>query len=191
MVKIGQIAPAFNCKAVIDKQIKDISSEDLLGKYTVLFFYPLDFTFVCPTELHAFQEKLAMFEEKNTNIIGISVDSVYSHIAWLNTPKLKGGIEGIEYPLISDINKTVASSYGVLEESEGVALRGLFILDKNNVVQHATINNLGLGRNINEVLRMIDALAHHENHGEVCPANWSKGNKALKPTLDGVVRYFE
>ena len=190
MIHIGQKAPNFNCDAVVNNKIKKISLDDCKGSYTAIFFYPLDFTFVCPTELHAFQEKLELFKAKKCTLIGISIDSVYSHTAWLATPKNKGGIEGITYPLISDINKTMSRDYGVLDEENGVALRGLFILDNDNIVQHATINNLGVGRNVDEVLRLIEAFQYHQQHGDVCPANWSTGAKTLKPTQEGVVDYF-
>ena len=191
MIRIGQKAPDFNCDAVVDNTIKKISLDDCKGSYTVLFFYPLDFTFVCPTELHAFQEKLEKFKEKKCNVIGVSIDSVYSHTAWLATPKNKGGIEGISYPLISDINKTMSRDFGILDEENGIALRGLFILDNDNIVQQATINNLGVGRNVDEVLRLVGAFQHHQEHGDVCPANWSTGDKTLEPTQEGVVNYFK
>jgi peroxiredoxin (alkyl hydroperoxide reductase subunit C) len=161
-----------------------------LGKYVVLFFYPLDFTFVCPTELHAFQEKLAEFEKKNAVVIGCSVDSCYSHHAWINTPKNKGGIQGVEYPLVSDLNKSIARSYQVLEEESGVAYRGLFLLDKQGVVRHQLINDLPIGRSVEEVLRILDALTYYEKNGEVCPANWHSGEKAMKADSEGLIRYF-
>ena len=164
--------------------------QDFDGKYKVVFFYPLDFTFVCPTEIHAFQQMLPEFEKRNAEVFGVSVDSVYTHLAWLNTPKATGGIEGVTYPLISDINKTLSKEYGVLDEKQGVAFRGVFILDKDNCVQSMTVNNLGLGRNISEIIRTLDALQHFEKHGEVCPANWTVGSKAMKPTDDGLKEYF-
>lgn len=190
MLKIGHKAPEFNCDAIIDGKIDKLSLNDLSGSYTVLFFYPLNFTFVCPTELHAFQQKIEEFKSRNCRVVGVSVDSVHSHLAWLNTPKNVGGITGITYPLISDINKTMAHDFGVLHEDAGIALRGLFLLDKDNIVQHATINNLGLGRNVDETIRMVDALIHHEKHGEVCPANWSVGEQAMKPDNNGLREYF-
>ena len=191
MMCIGNKAPNFNCQAIVNSKIEKISLSDFDGKYKVIFFYPLDFTFVCPTELHAFQALLPEFEKRNTQVLGVSVDSVYSHLAWLKTPRLKGGIEGISYPLISDINKTVSKEYGVLDEGQGVALRGVFVLDKDNVLQSATINNLSLGRNINEFVRIIDALQHVEKYGEVCPANWNSGKRAMKPTDAGLIEYFD
>ncbi len=189
MIRIGQKAPDFSCDAVINKEIKTISLNDYKKQYKILFFYPLDFTFVCPTELHAIQNSLNQFKQKNTEIFGISVDSAHSHLAWLNTPKSKGGIEGINFTLISDLNKKISTEYNVLNEA-GVAFRAVFILDQNNVVQHASVNNLGLGRNINEILRLIDALQHHEKHGEVCPANWNIGEKSMMPTKDGLNKFF-
>lgn len=188
---IGKQAPEFRAKAVVEKNIvNDFSLQKLKGQYIVLFFYPLDFTFVCPTELHAFQERLEEFEKRNAQVVGCSVDSVYSHLAWLNTPKNKGGIDGIDYPLISDINKTIAEDYGVLYKEEGVAYRGLFLIDQEGIVQHQLVNSLPLGRSVDEVLRMLDALIFFEKHGEVCPANWSHGKKSMKPTSDGLEQYF-
>ena len=186
MVCINKKAPNFDCQAVINKQIKNISLNDFDGKYKVIFFYPLDFTFVCPTELHAFQQLLPEFEKRNTQVLGVSVDSAYSHLAWLNTPKE----EGITYPVLSDIHKTIAKEYGVLDECQGIAFRGVFILDKNNIVQSITVNNLSLGRNIDEFLRVIDALQFVEKHGQVCPANWNTGKKAMDPTTEGLETYF-
>jgi len=190
MICIGKKAPDFACEAVINKKIKKISLADFDGKYKVIFFYPLDFTFVCPTELHAFNELLPEFEKRNAQVLGVSVDSAYSHLAWLNTPKNKGGIEGVSYPILSDINKTIAKDYGVLDDCEGVAFRGVFILDKDNIVQSIMVNNLGLGRNIAEFVRLIDALQFVEKYGQVCPANWASGDKAMKPTSEGLEEYF-
>jgi peroxiredoxin (alkyl hydroperoxide reductase subunit C) len=188
---IGNIAPEFKAKAVVEGQIvNDFSLSQFKDKYVVLFFYPLDFTFVCPTELHAFQEQLEEFEKRNAQVIGCSVDSVYSHLSWLNTPKNKGGIEGVDYPLISDINKTIASDYGVLFEEEGIAYRGLFLIDTKGLIRHQVINDLPLGRSVEEVLRMLDALIYFEKHGEVCPANWAQGKKSMKPTAIGLSQYF-
>lgn len=190
MICVGQSAPDFKAQAIVNNQIKEIKLSDFRGKNCVVFFYPLDFTFVCPTELHAFQDALADFRFRNTEIIGVSVDSVHSHLAWLKTPKIKGGIEGITYPLISDISKKISRDYSVLDEEKSVALRGLFLIDKRGIVQHASINNLGLGRNTDEVLRLVDALTHHENHGEVCPANWSVGKTAMTADQNGLNKYF-
>ncbi len=188
---IGKTAPHFTAKAVVKGKIVDeFSLRDFLGKYVVFFFYPLDFTFVCPTELHAFQEKLAEFDKRNTQVVGCSVDSWFSHAAWLSTPKNKGGIEGVEYPLVSDLNKNISHNYQVLKEDEGIAYRGLFLIDKQGIVRHQLINDLPLGRSVDEVLRILDALCFFEKNGEVCPANWKAGSKAMKPTQEGLVNYF-
>lgn len=188
---IGKKAPKFVAKAVAKNRIfESFSLEDFQGKYVVFFFYPLNFTFVCPTELHAFQEKLEEFEKRDAVVVGCSVDSWPSHYAWLSLPKEKGGIEGIDYPLVSDINKTIARDYGVLKEDEGIAYRGLVILDKEGYVRHHLINDLPLGRSVDEVIRMLDAMIFHEKHGEVCPANWKKGSKSMKPTQKGLLEYF-
>ena len=190
-VLVGKQAPSFKAKAIVKGQIVDtFSLEDLKGKYILFFFYPLDFTFVCPTELHAFQEKLADFKERNAEIIGCSIDSWFSHLAWLNTPKSKGGIEGVEYPLVSDIHKSIARSYNVLKEEEGIAYRGLFLIDKQGIIRHQLINDLPLGRSVDEALRMLDALIFFEKNGEVCPANWHPGSKGMKPTPEGLSKYF-
>ena len=158
--------------------------------YILLFFYPLDFTFVCPTELHAFQEKLGEFEKRGAQIIGCSVDSTFSHLAWVNTPKTKGGIEGVTYPLVADLNKNIARDYQVLNEEAGIAFRGLFLMDKDHIIRHQLVNDLPLGRSVDEALRLLDALIFHEENGEVCPANWQKGKKSMKPTQEGIATYF-
>lgn len=188
---VGKKAPNFTAKAIVKKRIVDeFSLCDFLGKYVLFFFYPLDFTFVCPTELHAFQERLDEFDKRGAQIVGCSIDSWFSHLAWLNIPKNKGGIEGVEYPLVSDINKQIARNYQVLKEEDGVAYRGLFLIDKQGIVRHQLVNDLPLGRSVDEALRMIDALIFFENHGEVCPANWKTGAKGMKPTSEGLVSYF-
>ncbi len=188
---VGKAAPHFTAKAVIKGKIIDaFSLRDFLGKYVFFFFYPLDFTFVCPTELHAFQEKLAEFEQRDAQVVGCSVDSWFSHLAWLNTPMNRGGIEGVEYPLVSDLNKDIARNYQVLKEDEGIAYRGLFLIDKQGIVRHQLINDLPLGRSIDEALRILDALTYFETNGEVCPANWKLGAKAMKPTPEGLAQYF-
>jgi peroxiredoxin (alkyl hydroperoxide reductase subunit C) len=189
---VGKSAPHFSAKAVVKGElVPEFSLRDFLGKYVVFFFYPLDFTFVCPTELHAFQENLSAFEKRGAQVVGCSVDSWFSHAAWLKTPKAKGGIEGVEYPLVSDLNKAIAHHYHVLKEDEGIAYRGLFLIDKHGIVRHQLVNDLPLGRSIDEILRLIDALDFYENHGEVCPANWKAGDKAMKPTQEGLVTYFK
>lgn len=190
-VLVGKKAPEFRAKAVYkNKIVNDFSLSQFRGLNILLFFYPLDFTFVCPTEIHAFQDHLPEFEKRNTQVIGCSVDSVYSHLAWLNTPRSKGGIAGVTYPLISDINKTIASEFDVLVPHEGIAYRGLFLIDQNSIVRHQIVNDLPIGRSIEEAIRTIDALNYHEQHGEVCPANWVAGKKSLKPTQEGLEEYF-
>ncbi len=188
---MGKSAPSFKAKAVINGKIgHDFSLSNFLGQYIVFFFYPLDFTFVCPTELHAFQQELGSFEKRNAQVVGCSVDSVNSHYAWLHTPKSKGGIEGVTYPLVSDLTKSISREYQVLKEDEGIAYRGLFILDKAGIIRHQLINDLPLGRSVEEALRILDALIYYENNGEVCPANWKLGSKSLKPTQEGLENYF-
>ncbi|MBN2479035.1 MAG: redoxin domain-containing protein [Parachlamydiales bacterium] len=192
MSLVGKKAPQFTAKAVIKNKFdENFSLSKYLGKYVVFFFYPLDFTFVCPTELHAFQEKLQSFKEKNAEVVGCSIDSIYSHFAWLETPKMKGGIQGVEYPIVSDITKEISESFGVLNEEEGVAYRGLFIIDKEGIVRHELINDLFLGRSVDEALRVLDGIICYETNGEVCPANWHFGEKTMKPSHDGVAQYFE
>jgi peroxiredoxin (alkyl hydroperoxide reductase subunit C) len=191
-VLTGRQAPDFKADAVINGEIKEgVSLSDYKGKYVILFFYPLDFTFVCPTELHAFQDRLDEFKKRGAEVIGVSVDSKFSHLAWINTPKKVGGIEGVTYPLISDINKTISADYDVLVEGAGVAYRGLFLIDKEGVVQHQVVNNLGLGRSVDETLRMLDALKFSEKHGEVCPADWHEGDTGMKASGDGLKEWFK
>ena len=192
MVLVNKPAPDFNAKAVTKKSVvENFRLSDFKGKkYVVLFFYPLDFTFVCPTELHAFQEKLEEFTKRNVELIGVSTDSWFSHLAWLNVPRKQGGIEGVDYTLVSDFTKQIAKDYDVLIEEEGVALRGLFLIDKSGIVQHQLVNNLPLGRSVDEVLRLVDALQFTEKHGEVCPANWQKGQKAMNPNEKGLKEFF-
>ncbi len=183
-------APDFCANAVMgDNSIKELKLSDYKGKYVVLFFYPLDFTFVCPTEIIAFDKKLDEFKKRNVEVIGVSVDSEYSHFAWKNTPVEKGGIGQIRYPLVSDIKKSISRSYGVLFD-DSVALRGLFLIDKDGIVRHCVINDLPLGRSVDEAIRMVDALQHFEKYGEVCPANWKDGQEAMKPSADGVAEYL-
>lgn len=192
-VLVGKKAPDFCADAVVQGSqfVEGFTLSQFQGKkHVVLFFYPLDFTFVCPTEMHAFQAKLAEFEARNTQVIGVSVDSKFSHYAWLNTPVKKGGIEGVKYPIVADITKSIARDYDVLT-GDAVAFRGLFLIDKEGVVQHQVVNNLPLGRNIDEALRMVDALQYFEVNGEVCPANWHKGDKAMKADQTGLEEYFK
>jgi len=183
-------APNFKAQAVFgNNEIKELELASYKGKYVVLFFYPLDFTFVCPSEIIAFDKKLAAFKEKGVEVIGVSVDSQYTHYAWKNTKVEDGGIGNVQYPLVADLDKKIASDYGVLLDA-GVALRGLFLIDKEGVVRHSVINDLPLGRNVDEALRMVDALQFTEEHGEVCPANWQAGDDAMTPTADGVAEYL-
>ncbi|MBP9841143.1 MAG: peroxiredoxin [Simkaniaceae bacterium] len=188
---VGKKGPNFKAAAVVNGGIiPNFTLDDFLDQYVVLFFYPLDFTFVCPTELHAFQEALPEFKKRGVQLMGCSVDSPYAHLAWQGLPRSKGGIEGITYPLISDLTKEIARNYGVLIEEQGVAYRGLFIMDRQGIVRHELINDLPLGRSVHEVLRTLDALMFFEANGEVCPANWSQGDKAMKPTQEGLKTYF-
>lgn len=191
-ILIGKQAPYFQEKAVVNgKLVEPFSLHDLLGKYVLFFFYPLDFTFVCPTELHAFQEKRGEFLERGAEIVGCSIDSWFSHFAWLNIPKNKGGIQGIEYPLVADLTKQIARQYQVLKEDEGIAYRGLFLIDKKGIIRHQLINDLPLGRSVDEALRILDALIFFEKNGEVCPANWRIGSKGMTPTQEGITQYFQ
>jgi alkyl hydroperoxide reductase subunit AhpC len=186
-------APEFKASAVKGREFIDLELKQLRGKYVVLFFYPLDFTFVCPTEIIAFDERLEDFQKRNTEVIAVSVDSVFSHLAWQKTPRNKGGLGDVRYPLVADITKQISRDYGVLLEEgpdAGVSLRGLFLIDKKGVVRHVTINDLPLGRSVDEVLRLVDALQYVEKHGEVCPANWKEGDATIKPDPDGSQAYF-
>ena len=205
-VLVGKKAPAFSATAVVNGGdfVNNFSLEQYVGKkYVVFFFYPADFTFVCPTELVAFQDKMKEFESRNVAVIGCSVDSHYSHWKWLQTDLKDGGIKGVKYPLVSDLSKTISENYDVLagkyeysEDGEIVfsgtpmAYRGLFLIDKNGVVRHQTVNDMPLGRSITETLRMVDALQFFEENGEVCPADWHKGEKAMKATQEGVAAYL-
>ncbi len=190
MSLVTQKAPDFVANAVTgDNVIEPLSLASLRGKYVVLFFYPMDFTFVCPTELIAFDNAVSGFEELNTQLVAVSVDSVYSHFAWKETERNKGGVGKLRYPMVSDLSKQISRDYGVLIGEE-VALRGLFLIDKEGIVRHETINDLPLGRNVEEVLRIVKALQFTEKHGEVCPANWHDGAEGLKPTADGIASYL-
>lgn len=189
--QILEPAPNFEGMAVIGEKFKQIKLEDFKGKYVVLVFYPLDFTFVCPTELKAFEEKYDDFKKLNAEVIGCSIDSHYCHYAWTKTKKDEGGLGSIRYPLLSDINKVISRDYGVLIEKEGIALRGTFVIDPNGVLRQITVNDLPIGRSIMETLRVIEALKFHEEHGEVCPANWKKGDKTIKPDPQGSKEFFK
>ncbi|TRX57782.1 peroxiredoxin [Fulvivirga sp. M361] len=206
MSLVGKKAPVFTAPAVVNGEeiIESFSLEDFIGnKEVMFFFYPKDFTFVCPTEILAFQEKLAEFESRGVQVVGCSCDTEETHLAWLMTPKDNGGIEGVTYPLIADSSKTVASNFGVLAgdwsyseegdltfEGAPIAFRGTFFIDKEGIVRHETINDLPLGRNIDEMIRIVDAWQHVQAHGEVCPANWEEGKEAMTATRDGVAEYL-
>lgn len=191
MVLVGKPAPSFRAKAVINgKIVGDFSLSHYLGQYVVFFFYPLDFTYVCPTEIVSFQEAQAAMEKRGAQVVGCSVDSAHAHLAWGSLPPHMGGIEGVTFPLVSDLTKSIASAYDVLKEDEGIAYRGLFIIDKEGVIRHQLVNDLPLGRSVDEVIRTLDALIFCETSGDVCPANWKSGAKALKPTREGVQAYF-
>ncbi|HBF87141.1 MAG TPA: alkyl hydroperoxide reductase [Bacteroidales bacterium] len=206
MSLVGKKAPIFKSKVVLNgNQISEgFSLEQYLGKkHVIFFFYPLDFTFVCPTEIIAFQEKIAEFEKRNVAVVGCSIDSEFSHLAWLQTELKNGGIKGVTFPIVSDLSKTIAENYEVLAGSydyneDGnsiftgapVAYRGLFLIDKSGIVRHQVINDLPLGRSVDEAIRMVDALQHFEEFGEVCPADWHKGDEAMKATAKGVADYL-
>ncbi|MCS6981342.1 MAG: peroxiredoxin [Flavobacteriales bacterium] len=206
MALVGKKAPSFKAMAVVNggEIVENFSLDQYLGqKYVIFFFYPKDFTFVCPTELWAFQEHLAEFEARNVAVVACSTDTEQSHWGWLQVPKEQGGIKGITYPIVADTNKTISYNYGVLNgefyydendqlvaTSELVAYRGLFLIDKNGIVQHELINNMPLGRNVKEALRMVDALQFFEQKGEVCPANWEKGKEGMKASHQGVAEYL-
>jgi peroxiredoxin (alkyl hydroperoxide reductase subunit C) len=184
-------APDFKATAVVDGQFKDINLSSYRGeKYVVLYFYPLDFTFVCPTEIIAFNDMVKEFEKRNAVILGISVDSHYTHLAWINTPRKQGGLGGLDYPLVSDLTKKIAADYGVLTADGAVALRGLFLIDREGLVRHELVNDLPIGRSVDEALRVLDALQQFEAHGEVCPANWHAGDPTMKPDPEGSLEYF-
>lgn len=206
MVLVGRKAPLFKADAVINggEFVENFSLEQYIGKkHVIFFFYPLDFTFVCPTEIIAFQEKIEEFEKRNVAVVGCSIDSKFSHWAWLNTEQKNGGIKGVKFPLVSDLSKTISQNFDVLagdfdynEEGESVfngapvAYRGLFLIDKEGIVRHQLVNDLPLGRSVDEALRMVNALQYFEEYGEVCPANWHKGDKAMKASHEGVAEYL-
>lgn len=192
-VLVGKRAPEFTAQAVMaDGSINaKFGLADYRGKYVVLFFYPLDFTFVCPTELIAFSKRIHEFEERGVQVIGCSIDSQFTHIAWRNTPIEEGGIGTIAYPLVADVKHEVCRAYDVEFEQAGVAFRGSFLIDKDGIVRHQVVNDLPLGRNVDEMLRMIDALQFTEKYGEVCPAGWNKGDKGMVPNKDGVASYLK
>lgn len=181
-LRVGQPAPDFTATAVYDQEFKTIKLSDYRGKYVVLFFYPLDFTFVCPTEITAFSDRHNEFKAINTEILGVSVDSEFSHLAWTQTDRKSGGVGDLDYPLVSDIKKEISAGYNVLDPEAGIALRGLFIIDRDGVIQHATINNLAFGRSVEETLRTLQAIQYVQSHpDEVCPANWKPGDATMNP----------
>ena len=189
-IQVGSPAPDFAGEAVIGTDFKNIKLEEFRGKWLVLFFYPLDFTFVCPTEIVAFHDSLDQFEGLDTKVVGCSVDSKFSHLAWNQTPLDKGGLGGVAYPLLADLTKSISRDYGVLLEDAGVALRGLFLIDPDGVLQYQTVNNLNVGRSIKETLRIIKAFQWSKENGDVCPANWDEGQEAMKPTSESTGAYL-
>ncbi len=191
MTLVQKSAPDFKAQAVMpDGNFKDVSLSDYKGKWVVLFFYPLDFTFVCPTEILAFSDRIADFKAIGTEILGVSVDSHFTHLAWVNTPRKDGGIQNLQYPLVADLNKSIARDYGVLIEEAGIALRGLFIINPEGKVAAATVHDLPVGRSVDETLRVIKAFQFVAKHGEVCPANWSEGKPTMKADTKGSKEYF-
>lgn len=189
-VLVTQEAPDFKAQAVMPNgEFREVSLQDYRGKYVLLFFWPLDFTFVCPTEIIAFSDRASDFEAIDTQILGVSVDSHFTHLAWTNTPRSEGGIGKTAYPLISDMNKQISRDYDVLLDG-GVALRGLFLIDKEGMVRHQVVNDLPLGRSVGEALRMVKALQYFEKNGEVCPANWEEGSRTIKPGVDESKSFF-
>ncbi|KAL8517641.1 hypothetical protein ACS0TY_015760 [Phlomoides rotata] len=189
---VGNVAPDFEAEAVFDQEFIQVKLSEYIGKkYVILFFYPLDFTFVCPTEITAFSDRHDEFEKLNTEILGVSIDSVFSHLAWVQTDRKSGGLGDLKYPLVSDVTKSISKSYNVLIHDQGIALRGLFIIDKEGVIQHSTINNLAIGRSVDETLRTLQALQYvQENPDEVCPAGWKPGEKTMKPDTKLSKEYF-
>uniref|UniRef100_G3MMI1 thioredoxin-dependent peroxiredoxin n=2 Tax=Amblyomma TaxID=6942 RepID=G3MMI1_AMBMU len=183
-------APPFKATAVVGNEFKELSLSDFSGKYLVLFFYPLDFTFVCPTEIIAFSDRAEEFKKLNTEVVAVSVDSHFTHLAWANTPRKSGGLGGVNIPMLSDLNKTISRDYGVLLEGPGVALRGLFIIDPKGIVRQITINDLPVGRSVDETLRLVKAFQFVEKHGEVCPAGWQPDSPTIKPDPKNAQEYF-
>lgn len=192
-VLVGRKAPDFTCAAVLGNgeiTSKFKLSEAIKGKHAIVFFYPLDFTFVCPSELIALHNRMNQFKERNVEVIAVSIDSQFTHVAWRNTPINQGGIEQVAYTMAADVNHRICQAYGVEHPEAGVAFRATFLIDKDGTVRSQIVNDLPLGRNIDEMIRMVDALQYHEQHGEVCPAGWKKGEVAMKATADGVATYL-
>ncbi len=188
--QVQKEAPDFSATAVVNEEFKPIKLADYRGKYVVLFFYPLDFTFVCPTEIVAFSDRIKDFHDRGAEVLGCSIDSQFSHLAWIQTPREKGGLGGLQYPLVADLTKKISQDYGVLLEG-GIALRGTFIIDQKGIVRAITVHDLPLGRSVDEALRVLDALQHFEKYGEVCPAGWTKGAATIKPGVKESKAYFE
>ena len=187
---VGRKAPEFALEGVLNGKFDTYRLTDYKGRWVVLFFYPLDFTFVCPTEILAFSDRIGEFRKINAEILGASVDSKYSHLAWTEKPREEGGIKSLAYPLLADLKKELAEEYGVLDEAGAVALRGLFLVDPDGIVQHATINNNSVGRSVDETLRVLQAFQYVKEHGEVCPADWKPGTKAMKADWEKSKEYF-
>ena len=190
MVQVQQKAPEFKAPAVVNKEFKDVSLTDYKGKWVVLFFYPLDFTFVCPTEIASFSDRVEEFRKMNCEVVGVSVDSKYSHLAWVNTDRKQGGLGECKYPLVADITKSISRDYGVLLENAGHTLRGLFLIDPNGVLKYQVVHDNGVGRSVDETLRVVSAFQHNAETGEVCPANWTKGKATMKPNPVQSKDYF-
>ncbi|XP_029885477.1 thioredoxin-dependent peroxide reductase, mitochondrial isoform X1 [Aquila chrysaetos chrysaetos] len=188
---VTQHAPFFKGTAVVNGEFKELSLDDFKGKYLVLFFYPLDFTFVCPTEIVAFSNKANEFHDVNCDVVAVSVDSHFCHLAWINTPRKSGGLGKMNIPVLSDLTKQISRDYGVLLEGPGIALRGLFIIDPNGIIKHLSINDLPVGRSVEETLRLVKAFQYVETHGEVCPANWTPDSPTIKPSPEASKEYFE
>jgi peroxiredoxin (alkyl hydroperoxide reductase subunit C) len=192
-VLVTREAPDFVATAIMPNGLieENFRLSDLRGKYVVLFFWPLDFTFVCPTEIIAFDHRFDKFKERSVELVGVSIDSQFTHFAWRETPVEKGGIGRVHFPMVADVKHEITKNYGIEHPDEGVAMRASFLIDKEGVVQHQVVNNLPLGRNMDEMIRLVDALQFAEEYGEVCPAGWQKGEKGMKPTTEGVSEYLE
>ncbi len=190
-ILVNQTAPDFEAPAVMPNGIinENFKLSSLRGRYVLLFFWPLDFTFVCPTEIIAHDRRIEQFKERQVEVVGVSIDSQFTHFAWRSTPIKEGGIGPVQFPIVADVRHEITRAYGV-EHAAGVALRATFLLDREGIVQHQVVNNLPLGRNVDEALRMVDALRYHEEHGEVCPAGWQDGDAGLKPTTEGIADYL-
>ena len=191
-VLVGKPAPDFTAPAVLPSGeiVEDFKLSDQEGKYTVLFFWPLDFTFVCPTEILAHNRRMEAFKHRGVNVVGVSIDSQFTHFAWRTMPVKEGGIGPVQFPMVADVKHDITRAFGIEHPDAGVALRASFLIDREGMVQHQVVNNLPLGRNVDEMLRMVDALQFTEKHGEVCPAGWNKGDEGMRPTTDGISEYL-